>query len=90
VQDYVEHYNNARPNSATGYITPKDMLAGRQQGIHAARNRKLWEKYGEDSAPAKRLLCGTMPATGTLSPALAISRSPAPVSVVATKGGHRS
>jgi hypothetical protein len=24
-----------------GYITPKDMLAGRQQEIHAARDRKL-------------------------------------------------
>jgi hypothetical protein len=28
VQGYVEHYNNVRLNSATGYITPKDMLAG--------------------------------------------------------------
>ena len=25
----------------TGYITPKDMLAGRQQEIHAERDRKL-------------------------------------------------
>jgi hypothetical protein len=30
VQGYVEHYNNVRLNSAVGYITPKDMLAGRQ------------------------------------------------------------
>jgi hypothetical protein len=29
--------------AATGYITPKDMLAGRQQGIHAERDRKLDE-----------------------------------------------
>ena len=28
VEGYVEHYNNVRLNSATGYITPKDMLAG--------------------------------------------------------------
>ena len=28
---YVEHYNNVRLNSAVGYITPADMLAGRQQ-----------------------------------------------------------
>ncbi len=35
---YVEHYNNARLNSA---ITPKDMLAGHQQEIHADRDRKL-------------------------------------------------
>ncbi len=38
---YVEHYNNARMNSAIGYITPKDMLAGHQQEIHADRDRKL-------------------------------------------------
>jgi putative transposase len=28
-------------NSVIGYITPKDMLAGRQQEIHAERDRKL-------------------------------------------------
>jgi len=38
---YVEHYNNARLNSAIRYITPKDMLAGRQDEIHAESNRKL-------------------------------------------------
>ena len=43
VEDYVEHYNNARLNSAVGYITPKDMLAGRQAEIHAGRDRKLEE-----------------------------------------------
>jgi hypothetical protein len=37
----VDHYNNVRLNSATGYITSKDMLAGRQQKIHAERDRKL-------------------------------------------------
>ena len=41
VNGYVDHYNNVRLNSATGYITPKDMLAGRQQEIHAERDRKL-------------------------------------------------
>ena len=41
VQGYVEHYNNVRLNSAVGHITPKDMLAGRQQEIHAERDRKL-------------------------------------------------
>lgn len=40
---YVEHYNKVRLNSAIGYITPKDMLAGRQQEIHAERDRKLEE-----------------------------------------------
>ena len=41
VEGYVEHYNNVRLNSAVGYITPKDMLAGRQREIHAERDRKL-------------------------------------------------
>ena len=41
VQGYVEHYNNIRLNSAIGYVTPKDMLAGREQEIHSERDRKL-------------------------------------------------
>ena len=41
VQGYVEHYNNVRLNSAIGYITPKDVLAGHQQEIQAERDRKL-------------------------------------------------
>jgi putative transposase len=43
VDGYVEHYNDVRLNSAIGYITRKDMLAGRQQDIHAERDRKLEE-----------------------------------------------
>jgi hypothetical protein len=42
-EGYVEHYNNVRLNSAVGYITPEDMLAGRQREIHAERDRKLEE-----------------------------------------------
>lgn len=38
---YVEHYNKVCLNSVVGYITPKDMLAGRQTEIHAQRDRKL-------------------------------------------------
>jgi hypothetical protein len=41
VEGYIEHYRDVRLNSAIGYITPKDMLAGRQQEIHAERDRKL-------------------------------------------------
>jgi putative transposase len=41
VEGYVEPYNNVRLNSATSYITPKDMLVGRQPEIHAERDRKL-------------------------------------------------
>jgi hypothetical protein len=41
VEGYVEHYNNVRLNSAIGYITPHDMLMGRQANIHSERDRKL-------------------------------------------------
>jgi hypothetical protein len=43
VEGYVEHYNNVRLNSAVGYVTPKEMLAGRRGEIHAERDRKLEE-----------------------------------------------
>ncbi len=43
VADYVEHYNNTRLHSAIGYITPTDKLAGRDQEICDARDRKLAE-----------------------------------------------
>jgi hypothetical protein len=43
MQTYVEHYNTVRLHSAIGYVTPQDMLAGRQAEIHAARDRKLEE-----------------------------------------------
>ena len=51
---YVEHYNNVRLNSVVGYITPKDMLAARQQEIHADRDRKLeaGAKAAADSSAA--------------------------------------
>jgi len=42
-QQYVDHYNTVRLHSAIGFITPADMLAGRQAEIHAARDRKLDE-----------------------------------------------
>ena len=41
IQTFVNHYNTVRLHSAIGYVTPNDMLAGRQAEIHAARNRKL-------------------------------------------------
>ena len=43
MESYVVHHNNVRLNSAVGYITPKDMLTGRQAAIHAERDRKLEE-----------------------------------------------
>ncbi len=59
VEDYVEHYNNVRLNSAIGYITPKAILAGRQQEIHAERDRKLEAaRTASDSSAAARAKMG--------------------------------
>jgi putative transposase len=41
IQQYVDHYNHVRLHSAIGYVTPNDMLAGRQAEIHAERDRRL-------------------------------------------------
>jgi putative transposase len=43
IQQYVDHYNQVRLHSAIGYVTPMDVLAGRQKEIQAARDRKLEE-----------------------------------------------
>ena len=41
IECYVEQYNTVRLHSAIGFVTPADMLAGRQNEIHASRDRKL-------------------------------------------------
>ncbi len=41
IQRYVDHYNTVRLHSAIGFVTPQDMIEGRQAKIHAARYRKL-------------------------------------------------
>jgi putative transposase len=41
VAGYTKRYYNVRLNTAPGYITPKDMLAGCLQGIHDERATKL-------------------------------------------------
>ena len=41
IQQYVDHYHHVRLHSAIGYVTPNDMLMGRQAAIHAERDRKL-------------------------------------------------
>jgi putative transposase len=50
VADFVDHYNNRRLHSATGFITPADTLRGRQEEIWAERDRKL-----EAAREARRL-----------------------------------
>jgi hypothetical protein len=34
-------YNTVRLHSAIGFVTPQDMIEGRQAEIHAARDNKL-------------------------------------------------
>ncbi len=41
VDEFVSEYNTVRLHSAIGYVTPCDMLEGRQAAIHAARDQKL-------------------------------------------------
>jgi putative transposase len=41
VKGYIKRYNNVRLNSAIGYITPKDMLAGHPHQIQVEGDRKL-------------------------------------------------
>ena len=41
VAEYVRIYNEERLHSAIGYVTPKDMLEGRQAQILAERDRWL-------------------------------------------------
>jgi putative transposase len=43
IAQYVAVYNRQRLHSSLGYITPLDMLEGRQREIHAGRDRKLEE-----------------------------------------------
>jgi transposase InsO family protein len=40
VTQFVSDYNDRRLHSPLGYITPSDMLAGKQNEIHQERDRK--------------------------------------------------
>jgi putative transposase len=50
---FVTHYNGVRLHSAIGYVTPVDMLSGRDTTIHAERDRKL--EHARESRRLSRL-----------------------------------
>ena len=69
IQAYVHYYNTVRLHSAIGYVTPQDMLAGRQAEIHAARDGKLEQarqqrQLRRQQAPAAWRKGVTMPLPG--------------------------
>ncbi|MGI8601762.1 MAG: integrase core domain-containing protein [Verrucomicrobiales bacterium] len=41
VGEFINYYNDTRLHSAIGYLAPHDRLAGRQDEIHATRDKKL-------------------------------------------------
>jgi len=54
--EFVHTYNEQRLHSAIGYVTPRDMLEGRQKAIHEERDRKLEaarERRAESRAKAR-------------------------------------
>jgi putative transposase len=57
IASYVDHYNCVRVHSAIGYVTPQDMLAGREAEIHAERDRKL--EAARQQRRLRRLRSGT-------------------------------
>jgi putative transposase len=76
VEGYVEHYNNMRLNSATGYITPKHTLAGRQRAIQTERDQKL-ETAREPRKNRRQRVAGRMkPITSGLPTNRSQSRQP--------------
>jgi putative transposase len=70
IQLYVDRYNTVRLDSAIGYVTPQDRLAGRQAEIHAARDRKL------EQARSQRQLRRQQTVSSTFAPGAATMTSP--------------
>jgi len=54
IAQYVVVYNERRLHSSLAYITPKDLLDGRQSQIHAERDRKLNQARRNRDAAAKK------------------------------------
>src|SRR6195256_2276803 len=70
IESYVDRYNTVRLHSAIGYVTPQDMLVGRQAEIHAARDRKLEQarrqrQLRRQQAPPSMFV--RFPSTGTMT-----------------------
>jgi hypothetical protein len=66
VDRFVTQYNTTRLHSALGYVTPLDMLEGRQKSILEERDRKLEEARhlrGEKRRPEKLEMPKKLPAT---------------------------
>ena len=59
IAQYVTVYNEQRLHSAVGYVTPLARLQGRQDEIHAARDRKLEQarQQREQTARSRREKC---------------------------------
>ena len=75
VTRFVEHYNTRRLHSAIGYVTPNDLLEGRQKAIHDERDRKLETAR---AARAKRRQSAREASTSGASPLNACSSAPGP------------
>ena len=54
VANFVSYYNTVRLHSAIAYITPSDKLAGRAEGIWAARRQKLAAANAQRRAKTKQ------------------------------------
>jgi transposase InsO family protein len=61
IAQYVVVYNEQRLHSSLGYVTPKDMLEGRQTEIHEARDRKLEQAARQREASAKKTVENPVP-----------------------------
>jgi transposase InsO family protein len=87
VTDFVNHYNNHRLHSAIGYVTPSDMLAGKQKSIHEERDRKLEQarearakiraqqssvSYIKNTRPEDKAMLGSNLSAESMSKAMAV------------------